>query len=64
MKGEIGRNGVPENIPLHTIHPTRTEYNAPHIVENGSANSYIGETEIDANENHQFGMIRDSLDFL
>lgn len=51
MRGEIDRNGVPENIPLHTMHLTRTEYNAPHIVKNGSVK--------DANENYQFGMIRD-----
>lgn len=46
MRGEIDRNGVPENIPLHTMHLTRTEYNAPHIVKNGSVK--------DANENYQF----------
>lgn len=63
MKGEMDRNGV----PLKSIHPTRMEYNAQHIVENGSVNSYtcIRDTGMDADENYQFGMIRDiSLDFL
>lgn len=61
MKGEMDRNGV----PLKSIHPTRMEYNAQHIVENGSVNSYIRDTGMDANENPQFGMIRDiSLDSL
>lgn len=65
MKGEMDRNGVPENIPLKSLHPTRTEYNAQHIVENGSVHRYIRDTGMDANENPQFGMIRDiSLDSL
>lgn len=65
MKGELDRNGVPENIPLTSLHPTRMENNAQHIVENGSVNSYTRDTGMGANENHQFGMIRDiSLDSL
>lgn len=59
----MDRNGVAENIPLTSLHPTRMENNAQHIVENGSVNSYIRDTGRDAN--HQFGMIRDiSLDSL
>lgn len=57
MKGEMDRNGVPENIPLTSLHPTRMENNAQHIVENESVNSYIRDTGMGANENHQFGMI-------
>lgn len=49
---EMDRNGV----PLKSIHPTRMEYNAQHIVENGSVNSYtcIRDTGMDADENYQF----------
>lgn len=59
MKGEMDRYRVPEIIPLTSLHPTRMENNAQYIVENGSVNSYIRDTGMDANENQHFGMIRD-----
>lgn len=67
VNGETGTNEEPENIslmPHNTTHPTRMEYNASHMVGNGSVNSYKRETEMDAKKNHQFCMIRDNIDFL
>lgn len=51
-------------MPFHTTHPTRMEYNASSIVENGSVNGKKRDTGMDAKTNYQFGMIRDSVDFL
>lgn len=50
INGETGTNEEPENIslmPFHTTHPTRMEYNASSIVENGSVNDQNGKTNTD-----------------